>query len=75
MHNGGITDFPRIKRKLQESLSDEIFEVVQGNTGQLVFMLRRSGLRSVLISLGEDSEWAFALLLSKVGVCTWAIER
>ncbi|EGN92925.1 hypothetical protein SERLA73DRAFT_190285 [Serpula lacrymans var. lacrymans S7.3] len=45
MHNGGIADFPSIKRRLQRDLSDEIFEVVQGNT---------------------DSEWAFALFLSKL---------
>lgn len=45
MHNGGIADFPRIKRKIQQTLPDEIFNVVKGNT---------------------DSEWAFALLLSKL---------
>jgi glutamine amidotransferase len=33
MHNGGIADFHKIKRKLQAQLSDEIFNVVQGNTG------------------------------------------
>jgi len=45
MHNGEIADFPRIKRNLQAGLSDEVFNVVQGNT---------------------DSEWAFALFLSKL---------
>jgi len=45
MHNGGISDFPKIKRKLQVGLSDELFDVVNGNT---------------------DSEWAFALFLSKL---------
>jgi predicted glutamine amidotransferase len=45
MHNGGIAEFNKIKRTLQKSLSDEIFEVVNGNT---------------------DSEWAFALFLSKL---------
>jgi len=45
MHNGAIADFPKIKRNLQAQLSDEIFNVVQGNT---------------------DSEWAFALFLSKL---------
>lgn len=45
MHNGGIAEFQKIKRKLQMNLSDEIFNVVQGNT---------------------DSEWAFALFLSKL---------
>jgi hypothetical protein len=37
--------FPKVKRRLQQQLSDETFNVVQGNT---------------------DSEWAFALFLSKV---------
>ncbi|KAF8609111.1 N-terminal nucleophile aminohydrolase [Ceratobasidium sp. AG-I] len=32
MHNGGIADFPLIKRKLQATLSDELFAVPQGNT-------------------------------------------
>lgn len=34
MHNGGIADFPLIKRKLQAVLSDDVFNVVQGNTGE-----------------------------------------
>ncbi|KAG5647943.1 hypothetical protein DXG03_006977 [Asterophora parasitica] len=45
MHNGGIAEFPSIKRKLQKSLPDVAFNMVQGNT---------------------DSEWAFALFLSKL---------
>jgi len=45
MHNGGLAEFPKIKRRLQASLSDEIFDFVQGNT---------------------DSEWSFALYLSKL---------
>jgi len=45
MHNGGIAEFPKIKRKIQAALPDEIYNVVNGNT---------------------DSEWAFALLLSKL---------
>ncbi|KAF9519450.1 hypothetical protein BS47DRAFT_1337313 [Hydnum rufescens UP504] len=40
-----IVEFDKIKRKLQASLSDELFLVPQGNT---------------------DSEWAFALYLSKL---------
>ncbi|GJN90217.1 hypothetical protein Rhopal_003216-T1 [Rhodotorula paludigena] len=32
MHNGCITDFHRIKRRLQNDLSDEFFAVPQGNT-------------------------------------------
>ena len=33
MHNGEVAGFPRIKRKLQSVLSDEIFNSVKGNTG------------------------------------------
>ncbi|KAF9208128.1 hypothetical protein BGZ59_010787 [Podila verticillata] len=32
MHNGNIAEFHKIKRKVQESLSDEIFLTVNGNT-------------------------------------------
>ncbi|GAA6028661.1 hypothetical protein JCM8097_007335 [Rhodosporidiobolus ruineniae] len=32
MHNGCITDFAKIKRRLQSDLSDETFAVPQGNT-------------------------------------------
>ncbi|KAF9959438.1 hypothetical protein BGZ70_008847 [Mortierella alpina] len=32
MHNGNVADFHLIKRKVQESLSDEIFLTVNGNT-------------------------------------------
>ncbi|KAH9950397.1 N-terminal nucleophile aminohydrolase [Amylocystis lapponica] len=45
MHNGGIAEFPKIKRSLQTSLPDQLFNWVTGNT---------------------DSEWAFALFLSKL---------
>ncbi|THH11214.1 hypothetical protein EW145_g799 [Phellinidium pouzarii] len=45
MHNGGISEFLKIKRRLQTSLSDDIYNVPSGNT---------------------DSEWAFALFLSKL---------
>ncbi|KAJ8595922.1 N-terminal nucleophile aminohydrolase [Rhizopogon salebrosus TDB-379] len=32
MHNGGIADFHLIKRRLQAELSDDVYNVVQGNT-------------------------------------------
>jgi len=35
MHNGGIADFPLIKRRLQNRLPDTAFDVVQGNTGNV----------------------------------------
>lgn len=34
MHNGGIADFHKIKRKLQTSVRDEVFDWVTGNTGR-----------------------------------------
>ncbi|KAJ7630895.1 nucleophile aminohydrolase [Roridomyces roridus] len=45
MHNGGIAQWPLVKRSLQRDLPDVAFHMVQGNT---------------------DSEWAFALFLSKL---------
>ena len=45
MHNGRIAEFHKIKRRLQSTLPDELFNFVTGNT---------------------DSQWAFALFLSKV---------
>ncbi len=35
MHNGGIADFHLIKRKLIMALPDELFDMVNGNTGLL----------------------------------------
>jgi glutamine amidotransferase len=32
MHNGGIAHFPRIKRRLRESLRDELYNWIQGTT-------------------------------------------
>ncbi len=32
MHNGSVHGFAKIKRKVQQSLSDEAFEIIQGNT-------------------------------------------
>lgn len=39
MHNGGIPDFHLIKRRLQAALSDDIYNVVQGNTGEYNILL------------------------------------
>lgn len=36
MHNGGIAEFHLVKRRLQAELSDEIFNIVQGNTGKIL---------------------------------------
>lgn len=34
MHNGGIAEFSKIKRKMQSYLPDELFDMVTGNTGE-----------------------------------------
>jgi glutamine amidotransferase len=60
MHNGGIADFHLIKRKLQSGLSDVAFDMVNGNTGQHDFIGHL-----LTANLLSDSEWAFALFLSK----------
>ncbi|KAK0436646.1 N-terminal nucleophile aminohydrolase, partial [Desarmillaria tabescens] len=62
MHNGGIADFHLIKRKLQSQLPDLAFDMVQGNTGESYPKFPPSpSSRSPL-----DSEWTFALFLSKL---------
>ena len=33
MHNGGIADFHKMKRKLQQSVQEDVFNWVTGNTG------------------------------------------
>jgi len=63
MHNGGIAEFPLIKRRLQKDLPDVAFDMVQGNTGKTSF---QSFCHGGPDSFGSDSEWAFALFLSKV---------
>lgn len=62
MHNGGIAEFPRMKRRLQSVLPDEIFNVPSGNTGSypapnpnpnpllMIAIIRfRMGIRTILI--------------------------
>ena len=36
MHNGGIAEFDKIKRRLHQDLSDSAFLMVQGNAGAIV---------------------------------------
>jgi hypothetical protein len=43
MHNGGIAEFPTVKRRLQQDLPDVAFDMVQGNTGMQI-----SGATSVI---------------------------
>ena len=39
MHNGGIAEFHKIKRRLQSYLPDDLFEMVTGNTGMYISAL------------------------------------
>ena len=39
MHNGGLADFHLIKRRLQTSIPDVAFDMVQGNTGKVQSLL------------------------------------
>jgi hypothetical protein len=58
MHNGGIADFPKIKRKLQASLSDELFDVVNGNTdSEWAFALFLSQVRRTPIFGNAPSDF------------------
>lgn len=72
MHNGGIADFHLMKRRLQKELPDVAFDMVQGNTGMSLECIRLS-TRTPWHSL--DSEWAFALFLSKVSYLFLGILR
>lgn len=70
MHNGNIADFNTLKRRLQSDLPEVPFNMVQGNTGaftpsSILFW------RLTAISRCQDSEWAFALFLSKVLLSTY----
>ena len=61
MHNGGIADFHLIKRRLQAELLDEIFNIVQGNTGRIL----------------PEWEWETCLLSKYrfgVGVCVVSLQ-
>ncbi|KNZ48389.1 hypothetical protein VP01_56g2 [Puccinia sorghi] len=66
MHNGHIPGFTKIKRHLQNELSEEFFQFPQGRSSPLILLF--SGLTGC-----TDSEWAFALFLnelSKVSFCS-----
>ena len=46
MHNGGVADFNKIKRRLQSYLPDDVFDMVNGNTdSQWSFALFLSKVR------------------------------
>lgn len=49
MHNGGVAEFPKIKRKLQSCLPDELFNMVSGNTGMSL------DLRSLTLSASSTT--------------------
>jgi len=50
MHNGSIGEFHLIKRRLQQDLPDVAFNLVQGNTGELGFVLQVETRSSLPIS-------------------------
>lgn len=61
MHNGFITQFPKVKRQLQMSLRDELFHYVQGNTdsewsfalflNQVIESILESNLNQILLNV------------------------
>lgn len=56
MHNGGIAEFERIKRRLQSLLPDEIFAVPQGNTdSEWAFALFLSLLPTTTTAKANDT--------------------
>jgi glutamine amidotransferase len=63
MHNGFISEFPKIKRKLQSLIRDEIFHHVQGNTdSEWAFALFLNHLKDPLQTTFHYSELRDALL-------------
>lgn len=65
MHNGAIAEFNTMKRRLQLDLPDVAFDMVQGNTGTFTPSPILCWHLTVILRF-QDSEWAFALFLSKV---------
>jgi glutamine amidotransferase len=52
MHNGGVTQFGKLKRSLQSMIKDEVFEIIEGNTdSEWVFGLFLQELSKVIIIL------------------------
>ncbi|KAI8972753.1 nucleophile aminohydrolase [Pilobolus umbonatus] len=75
MHNGGIAEFDKIKRRLQNSLSEELFLFVQGNTdSEWAFALFLSFLSDPNANSFEHQELKEAMLKTIAQLNEWAEE-
>ncbi|KAI9317425.1 nucleophile aminohydrolase [Dichotomocladium elegans] len=75
MHNGGIAQFDKIKRRLQNSLPEELFLFVQGNTdSEWAFALFLSFLKNPKAEKFEHQELKEAMLKTIAQLNAWAEE-
>lgn len=75
MHNGGIAEFEKIKRKLQNFLPEELYLFVQGNTdSEWAFALFLSFLPNPNASCFEYQELKDAMLKTVAQLNEWAEE-
>ncbi|KAI8138952.1 nucleophile aminohydrolase [Fennellomyces sp. T-0311] len=75
MHNGGIAQFEKIKRKLQNSLPEELFLFVQGSTdSEWAFALFLSFLANPKADTFDHQELKSAMLKTIAQLNEWADE-
>ncbi|KAG2196212.1 hypothetical protein INT46_001709 [Mucor plumbeus] len=75
MHNGGIAEFDKFKRKLQNSLPDELFLFVQGSTdSEWAFALFLSFLKNPNANSFEHQELKEAMLKTVAQLNAYAEE-
>ncbi|KAG1217315.1 hypothetical protein G6F35_009267 [Rhizopus arrhizus] len=75
MHNGGIAEFEKIKRKLQNFLPEELYLFVQGNTdSEWAFALFLSFLPNPNANCFEYQELKDAMLKTVAQLNEWAEE-
>ncbi|KAG8963341.1 hypothetical protein FRC05_004778 [Tulasnella sp. 425] len=75
MHNGGIAEFTRLKRQLQSTLSDELYNFPQGNTdSEWAFALFLSMLADPHAESFTQHELRDAMLKTISTLNTWARE-
>ncbi|KAG8907299.1 hypothetical protein FRB99_004748 [Tulasnella sp. 403] len=73
MHNGGIADFPKLKRRLQSTLVDELYNFPQGNTdSEWAFALFLSMLDNPHAESFTHHELRDAMLKTIATLNTWA---
>ncbi|KAI9010890.1 nucleophile aminohydrolase [Phycomyces nitens] len=76
MHNGGIAQFDKIKRKLQNSLPEELFLFVQGNTdSEWAFALFLSFLANPKAERFEHQELKEAMVKTIAQLNAWTEEE